>query len=80
MRKFLEIAFAALLIVSGFVVMSGAPPAIVQRLNEDLVRVISDPVTKARIAQMGFDPLPGPPQRWSISSNRTPRDIVRSRG
>lgn len=47
----------------GFVVMSGTPPAIVQRLNQDLVRVISDPATKARIAQIGFDPLPGPPQR-----------------
>jgi tripartite-type tricarboxylate transporter receptor subunit TctC len=63
MRKFLEIAFAALLIVSGFVVMSGTPPAIFQRLNQELVRVISDPATKARIAQMGFGPLPGPPQR-----------------
>jgi len=47
----------------GFVVMSGTPPAIVQRLNQDLVRVISDPATKARTAQIGFDPLPGPPQR-----------------
>jgi hypothetical protein len=79
MRKFLEIAFAALLIVSGFVVMSGTPPAIVQRLNQDLVRVISDPATKARIAQMEFDRCHRH-SGWLISSSRTPRDIVRSRG
>jgi tripartite-type tricarboxylate transporter receptor subunit TctC len=47
----------------GFVVLSGTSPAIVQRLNRDLVRVLEDPATWARIAKMGFDPLPGPPQR-----------------
>jgi tripartite-type tricarboxylate transporter receptor subunit TctC len=49
----------------GFVVMSGTAPAIIQRLNHDLVRVLNDPPTKARITKMGFDPLPGPPQKMS---------------
>ena len=46
----------------GLVVMSGVPAATVQRLNQDLVRVLSDPAIKTRIAKMGFDPLPGAPQ------------------
>jgi tripartite-type tricarboxylate transporter receptor subunit TctC len=50
---------------AGFVVMSGTPSAIVQRLNQDIVRVLSDPTIKARIAQLGSEPLPGTPQQMA---------------
>jgi tripartite-type tricarboxylate transporter receptor subunit TctC len=41
---------------------SGTPAPIVQRINADLNRVISDPPMRAAMIQRGFIPAPGPPE------------------
>jgi tripartite-type tricarboxylate transporter receptor subunit TctC len=50
---------------AGFVVLKGTPQAVVQRLNQDVVRVLSEPAIKARVVTMGSNPLPGSPQQMA---------------
>ena len=41
---------------------AGTPAPIVQRINADLNRLISDPAMRAAMIQRGFIPAPGPPE------------------
>jgi tripartite-type tricarboxylate transporter receptor subunit TctC len=45
--------------------MTGTPPDIVQRLNQDVVRVLSESTIRSRIVQLGSEPLSGTPQRMA---------------
>ncbi len=41
----------------GVVAPAGTPPAIVARLNRDIVRALAEPESRARLAALGADPL-----------------------
>lgn len=46
----------------GIVVRAGTPPEIVERLNQELVRIVSAPEMRERFLDMGVVPAPGTPQ------------------
>lgn len=50
---------------AGYVVMSGTPPWIVERLNRDIVRVFAEPAVHSRILATGSEPTPGTPQQMA---------------
>jgi tripartite-type tricarboxylate transporter receptor subunit TctC len=41
----------------GILVPAGTPPAIVAKLNRDIVATLKDPVVKSQIAAQGADPV-----------------------
>jgi tripartite-type tricarboxylate transporter receptor subunit TctC len=51
---------------SGMYVPHGTPPAIVARLNREMVRILQDPAFQKRMVEAGFDPVTGDntPQQW----------------
>ena len=50
---------------TGLLVPAGTPPAIVKRLNEELVKVLKQPETRARIVALGIDPVGSTPEEFS---------------
>ena len=46
---------------NSLVVPRGTPPAIIQRLNTEVVGILNDPEVKERLKQQGIDPDPGTP-------------------
>ena len=59
-----ELNLAAAEIEGWFIVLgpAGVPDAVVQRLNAAVNKVLAAPATAERLATMGAEPLPGPPQ------------------
>ena len=49
----------------GLLAPAGTPPAVVQRLNDDLQAVLKKPEVRTRMGALGFEPLPGPPAALS---------------
>jgi tripartite-type tricarboxylate transporter receptor subunit TctC len=49
---------------NGILAPAGTPPAIVHRINAEMVKFLSLPETKAKLAQMGFEGRPGTPEEF----------------
>ena len=47
----------------GILTTAGTPPAIVDRLNTEIIRILNTPQMKDSLASEGAVPLPGPPER-----------------
>ena len=41
----------------GFIAPSGTPPAVVEKLNQEIVRIVRSPEVNERLTAQGFDPL-----------------------
>ena len=78
-----EAGYGAIEVVSWFGVMgpSGLPPAIVARLNAELTKAVSSPLTMKRFSDIGIEPKGSSPQefrdtisaaikRWTETANR----------
>ncbi len=52
---------------SGIYAPAGTPPAVVARLNHELVRILQNPDFQKRMVEVGFDPVTGDntPQQWA---------------
>ena len=48
----------------GVLAAAKTPPAIVKKLNGEIVKAIQDPDTKARMARESADPLPSTPEEY----------------
>ena len=56
----------------GMSVPKGTPPAIVQKLNREINAALADPGMKARLADLGGDPIPGSPADfWKLHAAET---------
>ena len=49
---------------TGLLVPAGTPPAIVKRLNEELVKVLKQPEVRERIVALGIDPVGSTPEEF----------------
>ena len=45
--------------------VSGTPPEIVERLNREANAALADPAVRARLAELGSEPLPGSPGEFA---------------
>ena len=50
----------------GMLVASATPPAIVQRLHDEVLKALATPDVKARYAQLGAEPLPMTPEAFNV--------------
>lgn len=50
----------------GMIVASATPPAIVQRLHDEVLKALATPDVKARYAQLGAEPLPMTPEAFNV--------------
>jgi tripartite-type tricarboxylate transporter receptor subunit TctC len=56
----------------GMAVPKGTPVAVVERLNREVNAALSDPGMKARLADLGGDPIPGTPAEfWKLHAAET---------
>ncbi len=51
---------------NGLLVPAGTPKSVVAKLNAELVKYLSLPETKTRLAQLGFEGRPGTPEQFSV--------------
>ena len=49
----------------GLLAPTGTPPAVLQRLNDELQAALRRPEVRSRMGALGFEPLPGPPAALS---------------
>ncbi len=66
---------------TGIVAPVGTPAAIVERVNKDLVKVLSDPKTAERLMAAGAEPVPGTPEDFKVLLNNEIKkwgDIIRT--
>jgi tripartite-type tricarboxylate transporter receptor subunit TctC len=49
---------------AGVLAPNGTPPAVIERLNKDIVAVLALPEVKERLAKVGADPTPTTPQEF----------------
>ena len=52
-------------IVNGFMVPSGTPRPVVDLLHREVVKIMAVPDTKARLRDMGFDPVASTPEEFT---------------
>jgi tripartite-type tricarboxylate transporter receptor subunit TctC len=53
-------------------VPKGTPPAIIQKLNREINAALADPAMKARLAELGGDPIAGSPADfWELHAAET---------
>jgi tripartite-type tricarboxylate transporter receptor subunit TctC len=67
----------------GLFAPAGTPPAIVQRLNAAVIRVLGEPEVRERMARLVFDPLTGPPGALTeriTADTRYWEPVIRSSG
>jgi tripartite-type tricarboxylate transporter receptor subunit TctC len=57
----------------GLAAPAGTPPAIIDRLNRELRRIVSDPDVKERLIAEGTEPIAGSPDEYAAN-------IVREEG
>jgi tripartite-type tricarboxylate transporter receptor subunit TctC len=50
---------------TGLLVPTGTPPAIVKRLNEEVVKVLKQPEVRERIVALGIDPVGSTPEEFA---------------
>lgn len=50
---------------TGILVPTGTPPAIIKRLNEELVKVLKQPEVRDRIVALGIDPVGSTPEEFT---------------
>ena len=50
----------------GMIVASATPPAVVQRLHDEVLKALATPDVKARYAQLGAEPLPMTPEAFNV--------------
>jgi len=56
----------------GMSVPKGTPPAIIQKLNREINAALADPTMKARLAELGGDPIAGSPAEfWKLHAAET---------
>jgi tripartite-type tricarboxylate transporter receptor subunit TctC len=56
----------------GMAVPKGTPPAIVEKLNREVNAALADPGMKAKLADLGGDPIPGTPEAfWKLHAMET---------
>jgi len=53
----------------GIVVPTGTPPAIIQRLNAEVMKALANPDVKARLAAQGAEPLGSTPEQYGAYLN-----------
>ena len=58
----------------GLLAPAGTPPAIVRRLNEEMVKILQAPDTKARFKVLGVDPAPSTPE---AAAQRVTNDLAK---
>jgi hypothetical protein len=66
---------------TGVVAPKGTPEAIVQRVNQDMMKVLTDPKTVDALMAAGAEPVPGTPKEFAdLLSNEIKKwgDIIRS--
>jgi tripartite-type tricarboxylate transporter receptor subunit TctC len=49
---------------AGIVAPANTPPAIIAKLNADIVKALSDPEVKQRLMQAGAEAMPGTPEQF----------------
>jgi len=67
----------------GIVVASGTPPAVIARLNAEIVKILQTPELKAKIAEQGGEVRTGTPEAmaaWLKDSTKRWGDIIREAG
>jgi len=52
-------------IIAGVLVPGGTPPAIIDRLHREIVKVVAAPDVRERLATLGFEPIAGTPQQFA---------------
>ena len=65
---------------TGVVAPKGTPEAIVQRVNQDMVKVLNEPKTVDALMAAGAEPVPGTPQEFqALLTNEIKKwgDIIR---
>jgi tripartite-type tricarboxylate transporter receptor subunit TctC len=50
----------------GMIVSSQTPPALVQRLHDEVLKALATPEVKARYTQLGAEPLPMTPEAFNV--------------
>lgn len=56
----------------GVAVPKGTPPAVIERLNREINAALADPSMKARLAELGGDPIPSSPAEfWKLHTAET---------
>jgi tripartite-type tricarboxylate transporter receptor subunit TctC len=56
----------------GMAAPKGTPPAIIERLNREVNAALADPGMKAKLAELGGDPIPGTPAEfWKLHAAET---------
>lgn len=48
----------------GIVAPSGTPAAVIAKVNADLVKSLNDPAVKAKLLEIGGEPMPGSPEQF----------------
>jgi tripartite-type tricarboxylate transporter receptor subunit TctC len=51
-------------IINGFVVPAGTPKPIIDLLHREVVKVLAQPDTRQKLADMGFDPVASTPEEF----------------
>lgn len=49
----------------GLAAPAGTPPAIIRRLNAEVVRALAEPATRQRLLDAGIDPISGPSEQFA---------------
>jgi tripartite-type tricarboxylate transporter receptor subunit TctC len=60
--------------ISGMLVPAGTPAAIIKKLHAEMVRALTSPDVKARIAEQGFDMILSSPQEFT---EKIKRDVAK---
>ena len=58
----------------GLLAPAGTPPAIIKRLNEEMLKILATPDTKARFKVLGVDPAPSTPE---AAAQRVTNDLTK---
>jgi tripartite-type tricarboxylate transporter receptor subunit TctC len=68
---------------AGLLAPAGTPPAVIERLNKELLVVLAMPEVKERLAKVGGDPAPTTPQDFDalvVRELKENGDLVRAAG
>ena len=49
---------------NGLLAPAGTPPAVIDKLAQEMAKAFKDPVFLDKLARLGLDPVPGSPQEF----------------